>query len=117
MQYNHHQQKGPNFLADNQSVASVISQLHQYFKDSSAYSKIDRCYLMQLLESIEPEREHEVLKQIQKIDTEIALFGVLEDALSIADRVIHTQVAMTELGLDNNVYKMSHNASVERSPH
>lgn len=94
----------PSFIPDNQSVASLVSQLYQYFKDSSTYSQIDRSTLMSLLESVEPERETEVLKQIQKLDTEIALLEVLRNSLSIADRIIHTKAAMVQFGLESEIY-------------
>jgi hypothetical protein len=103
MQYTNHKQN-LSFIPDNQSIASLISQLYQYFKDSSTYCQIDRSTLMNLLESVGPERETEVLKQIQKLDTEIALLEVLRNSLSIADRIIHTKAAMVQFGLDSEVY-------------
>ncbi|GAB4375324.1 MAG: hypothetical protein Kow00121_20900 [Elainellaceae cyanobacterium] len=112
MQTNNHKQRSLSFLPNDQSIASLISQLHHYFKDSAAYSKIDRSYLMNLLETAEPEREQDVLKQIQKLDTEIALYDVLENSLSIADRVIHTRAAMLEIGLESEVYKAPQDLSV-----
>lgn len=103
MQYTNHKQN-LNFIPDNQSIASLISQLYQYFKDSSTYCQIDRSTLMNLLETTEPERETEVLKQIQKLDTEIALLEVLRNSLSIADRIIHTKAAIVQFGLESEVY-------------
>lgn len=103
MQYTNHK-TNLNFVPNNQSIASLINQLYQYFKDSSTYCQIDRSTLMNLLESVEPERETEVLKQIQKLDTEIALLEVLRNSLSIADRIIHTKAAIVQFGLDSEVY-------------
>jgi hypothetical protein len=93
-----------SFLPENHSIASTISQLHQYFRNAAAYGQIDRACLMQLLETVDSDRESSVLAQIQKIDTEIALLKVIEDALSIANRVIHTHTAMSQFGLDSRVY-------------
>ncbi|WAL61817.1 hypothetical protein [Thermocoleostomius sinensis] len=109
MQYNNHYQN-LSFLADNQSVASLISQLHQYFKDSTTYCQIDRSTLMGLLETVGPEREQDVLNQIQKLDTELALLEVLQNSLSIADRIIHTKSAITQFGLESPVYTRSNHA-------
>jgi hypothetical protein len=95
-----------SFLANNQSIASVISQLHQYFKDAAAYGQIDRCCLMDLLETVDEEQSVKVLNQIQKIDTEIALLKVLGDSLSIADQILHTRLALGESGLSSDVYKI-----------
>jgi hypothetical protein len=99
-----------SFLAEHQSVASLITQLHQYFKDSSTYCQIDRSTLMGLLETVEPEREQDVLLQIQKLDTELALLEVLQNSLSIADRIIHTKTAITQFGLDSQMYTKTGNS-------
>jgi hypothetical protein len=111
--YNNNHKQSLNFLADHQSVASLISQLHQYFKDSSTYCQIDRSTLMGLLETVEPEREQDVLTQIQKLDTELALLEVLQNSLSIADRIIHTKSAITQFGLDSQVYTKSGNSTAK----
>ena len=113
MQYTNHN-KNLSFVPDNQSIASLISQLYQYFKDSSTYCQIDRSTLMNLLESVEPERETEVLKQIQKLDTEIALLEVLRNSLSIADRIIHTKAAIVQFGLDSEVYTKKPDATSQK---
>jgi len=114
MQYTNHK-KNLSFLPDNQSIASLINQLYQYFKDSSTYCQIDRSTLMNLLESVEPEREPEVLKQIQKLDTEIALLEVLRNSLSIADRIIHTKAAMVQFGLESEVYTKKPDADPQKA--
>jgi hypothetical protein len=98
--------KDPNFLVDHQSVASLVAQLHEYFKDSQSHYEIERSHLVSRLDAASDEEAQKLSVQIRKLDAEISLFGVLRDSLSIADRVLHTRSVMNELGLDNKVYKM-----------
>jgi hypothetical protein len=97
----------PKFLVDHQSVASLVNQLHEYFKNSHAHYEVERSQLISLLHAApDSEREQELQCEILRVDAEISLFGVLSDALSIADRIIHTRSVMNELGLDNPIYRM-----------
>ncbi|XGV97035.1 MAG: hypothetical protein ACAF41_30475 [Leptolyngbya sp. BL-A-14] len=98
--------KDPCFLVDHQSVASLVTQLHDYFKNSHSHYKMERSTLMSKLHAVEGETEQDLLQEIRKVETEISLFGVLSDSLSIADRILHTRTVMNELGLDNPVYRM-----------
>ena len=61
---------------------------------------------MSQLHEADPDVEQTLLQEIRKLETEISLFGVLSDSLSIADRVLHTRTVMNELGLDNPLYRM-----------
>lgn len=101
-------QKDPSFLDEHQSVASLVSQLHEYFKDSQSHYEVERSHLVGTLEAASGEEEQKLLTEIRKLDAEISLFGVLSDALSIADRVLHTRSVMNELGLDSEIYRMHH---------
>lgn len=99
--------KNPKFLVDHQSVASLVNQLHEYFKNSHAHYEVERSHLISMLHAAaDSEREQELQREILKVDAEISLFGVLSDSLSIADRIIHTRSVMNELGLDNPIYRM-----------
>ncbi|HIK17115.1 MAG TPA: hypothetical protein IGS53_17755 [Leptolyngbyaceae cyanobacterium M33_DOE_097] len=98
--------KDPKFLVDHQSVASLINQLHEYFKDSHAHYEVERSQLMSKLDTVDQERELELHRELRKVEAEISLFSVLSDALSIADRILHTRSVMNELGLDNPLYRM-----------
>jgi hypothetical protein len=96
----------PNFLADHQSVTSVISQLHNYFKNSYSHYKIQQGNLVSQLESADRETETQLRQDIDEIQEELVIYGILSDALSIADRMLHTRSVRKELGDDNGVYKM-----------
>jgi hypothetical protein len=106
--------KDPRFLVDHQSVASLVTQLHEYFKNSHSHYKIERSTLMSQLHAAEGEAEQNLLQEVRKVEAEISLFGVLSDALSIADRVLHTRTVMNELGLDNPVYKMHYDQDTQK---
>ncbi|MBD3882229.1 hypothetical protein IFO70_10710 [Phormidium tenue FACHB-886] len=101
------EQKDPSFLVDHQSVASLVGQLHEYFKDSCSHYEIERSHLLSQLHGENAEqKEQELMTQVRKVETEISLFAVLSDALGIADRILHTRSTMNELGMDNPVYRM-----------
>ena len=98
--------KDPRFLVDHQSVASLITQLHEYFKNAHSHYEVERSTLMSKLHDVEGDAEQTLLQEIRKLEAEISLFGVLSDSLSIADRVLHARTVMNELGLDNPIYRM-----------
>ncbi|XHX80767.1 MAG: hypothetical protein RBJ76_12790 [Stenomitos frigidus ULC029] len=98
--------KDPRFLVDHQSVASLVTQLHEYFKNSHSHYEIERSTLLSKLHETEGDVEQTLLQEIRKVEAEISLFGVLSDSLSIADRILHTRTVMNELGLDNPIYRM-----------
>ncbi len=98
--------KDPKFLVDHQSVASLVNQLHEYFKDTHSRYEVERSQLISQLDLADGEREEQLHREICKVEAEVSLFGVLSDALSIADRILHTRSVMNELGLDNPVYRM-----------
>jgi hypothetical protein len=107
--------KEPSFLAENQSVASLVAQLHNYFKNNYSHFKMERSAVLSRLDAAEGEAEQELLKELRKIDTELSLFGSLSDALSIADRLLHARSVMNELGLNSEVYMVHHKESEKSS--
>ncbi|MBW4658902.1 MAG: hypothetical protein KME15_09520 [Drouetiella hepatica Uher 2000/2452] len=110
------ERKDPSFLTDHQSVASLIGQLHEYFKDACSHYEIERSHTASQLHAHQDEQKtQELMATLRRIDTEISLFAVVSDALSIADRVLHTRSTITELGLDNEVYRM-HYDSPKQTP-
>lgn len=94
----------PNFLAENQSVAKLIAQLHSYFKNSYSRSKMQRSSLISHLETAEGDRVLELQHQIRDMDAELAVMGILSDALSIADRLLHLRSVQKELGTESGTY-------------
>ena len=107
--------KQPGFLADNQSVVSLVTQLHNYFQNSYSHFQTSRGTLLSQLNTADGEKEQELVKELQKVEEELFLLGVLNDALSIADRILHAMTAMHELGLNSGLYKVRHEAKDSKS--
>lgn len=104
-----------SFLDENQSVASLVTQLHDYFKNSHSHCKVKRSQLLSKLDNVSGEQEQAVLGELHRVDEELTHFGVLNDALSIADRVLHSKVVMDALGIESEVYQIHHETDSERA--
>jgi len=95
------------FLEDEQSVATVINHLHELFRNNYSHYKIERSRLISQLDAAtHAEDQARIQQELQDIEGEISIYGILQDALSIADRVIHSRVVMNELGRDSDVYRI-----------
>lgn len=105
--------KEPSFLDENQSVASLITLLRDYFRNSHSRYKVDQSRLISQLDSADEETQESLRQQLRQADAGITLFGILGDALSIADRVLHSSSVMSQLGLDNEVYRVHHETPEE----
>ena len=93
------------FLDDGESIASTISQMHHYFRTTYSHYKIKRGDLVSRLEVAEPNQIVEVQQELQQIEESLALFGILSDSLSVANRVLHTETVAKTLGIDTQLYK------------
>ncbi|MFB2835558.1 hypothetical protein ACE1CA_13580 [Aerosakkonemataceae cyanobacterium BLCC-F167] len=97
-----------NFLADNQSVASLVSQLQEYFKNSYSHFQVKRSRIVSDLHATSGENEQELIKQLQDVDAALTIFGILSDVMSAADKVLHAKAVMQRLGLDSEIYELHH---------
>ena len=96
-----------DFLKGGQSVALLIRQLRDYFKDSYAHCKVERGQLLNRLETADSDEESSTVSlQLKKVDQALYIFGVLSDTLSIANRVVHSSTVMNELGKDDIMYQL-----------
>ncbi|MDX2229304.1 MAG: hypothetical protein NW220_06685 [Leptolyngbyaceae cyanobacterium bins.349] len=93
-----------NFLDDGQSIASTVSQLHRYFKTTYSRYKIQRSDLVSKLESAESDEALSVKEELRELDQALALFGILTDSLSAANRVLHTETAAKAMGISAELY-------------
>jgi len=100
--------KEPSFLAENQSVTSLVVQLHNYFHNSYSRDKVARSTLISQMETAEGEQVLELQRQLRAIDEELALLGILSDSLSIADRLLHMRSVRRDLGPTSGTYKIHH---------
>jgi hypothetical protein len=100
--------KDPSFLAENQSVSSLVTQLHRYFHNSYSRDKVTRSTLISQIETAEGEQLLELQRQLRVLDEELTLLGVLNDSLSIANRLLHMRSVRCNLGATSSIYKVHH---------
>jgi hypothetical protein len=101
--------KEPNFLAENQSVASLVAHLHHYFVNTHSHYKAEKSMLLsQVHGPSDPMSQQQSQDALNKLEADIAIFGALSDALSVADRLLHARTVINELGLSNEVYTARH---------
>ena len=106
--------KEPSFLAENQSVALMISHLHRYFDNTHSHYKTEKSILISNLHgSIPPDEQKQVQEQLNQLEAEIAIFGALSDSLSVANRLLHARAVINELGLNSEIYRAHHAAQPE----
>ncbi len=91
--------KKPVFSIENDSVISVVSELHSYFRDLQSYYKIAKGEILSQLEFTNDEAKTEELKnKLLEIEEKIDYFHVLNNAVSIADTVVHAKTMISEFG-------------------
>lgn len=106
-----HTAKEPSFLAENQSVALMISHLHRYFDNTHSHYTAEKSAMISNLHgTLPPDEQQQRQEDLNKLETEIAIFGALSDALSVADRLLHARTIINELGLNSELYKVHHEA-------
>ncbi len=97
--------KKPVFSIENDSVISVVSELHSYFRDLQSYYKIAKGEILSQLELTSDEAKTEELKnKLLKVEEKIDYFHVLNNAVSIADTVVHTNTMISEFGTVEKKY-------------
>jgi hypothetical protein len=92
--------KKPEFsiTAQDQSVISLITELHNYFRDLQSYYKIARGKLHDELDATLDETKAEALRQeLKEVSHKMEYFHVLNNAISTVDVIVHTEVMVSEL--------------------
>jgi hypothetical protein len=92
-----------SFLDDGQSIASTVSQLHHYFKQSHSRYKIKQSELMNRAHG---EATADLKEELQHLEEVTSLVGVLMDSLSVANRVLHSTAIADILGADSDLYQI-----------
>ena len=87
----------PEFLIAEHSVFSVVTELHNYFRDLQSYYKIARGKVVDQLETASAQQETDLHGQLKLINEKIALFHVLNNSISTVDVVIHSESMISEL--------------------
>jgi len=89
--------KRPELNLENQPVISVVTELHSYFRDLQSFYKIAHGEVIsQLEESNEENKIQELKAKLTEINQKIDLFHILNNAISIADTVLHTETMIDE---------------------
>jgi hypothetical protein len=100
--------KEPSFLADNNSITSLITQLHNYFHNCYSRDKITRSNLISHMEAADSDQAIELQRQLRALDEELTLLGILSDSLAISDRLLHMRSVRKKLDPTSPVYKVHH---------
>lgn len=81
------------------SVISVVSELHSYFRDLQSYYKIAKGEVMSDIEACnDSEKSAQLQTDLKEINRKIDYFHVLNNAISTADVILHTEEMIKELG-------------------
>jgi len=94
-----------NFLDDGASIASTVSQLHHYFKTAQSRYKLKQGHLLNRVH-VDAKETVQVQENVQHLEEVIALFGILTDSLSVANRVLHSEAIAQIIGSDADVYQI-----------
>lgn len=62
--------------------------------------------MSQLGAAADEQEEERIQAELREIEGEITIYGILQDALSIANQVIQARVVMAELGTQSDVYRI-----------
>ncbi|WP_041933093.1 hypothetical protein [Gloeothece verrucosa] len=96
--------KKPEFAYQDISVISVVSELHNYFRDLHSYYQIAKGNLLGRLEAAQEKAENQQLKQeLEELNKKIAYFHVLNNSISTVDVVLHTPDMISELATPSKV--------------
>jgi hypothetical protein len=96
-QLNDMQNKRPEFGLKEASAIAIVSELHNYFRDLQSYYKIIQGELVSQLETTEDAATTKALEaKLKEIRQKIDYFHVLNNAISIADTVMHTEAMIAE---------------------
>lgn len=83
--------KKPVFGIPEASPIAVVTELHAFFRDMQSYYKIAQGQFLGKLETTQDADESAQIKaKLQDISRKVEYFHVLNNALSIADTVLHS---------------------------
>lgn len=92
--------KKPEFtiIAQDQSVISLITELHNYFRDLQSYYKIACGKLHDQLEVTSDQAKIDELRQeFKEFCEKMEYFHILNNAMSTVDVIVHTETMVSEL--------------------
>lgn len=97
--------KKPQLDIENYSVAKLVTELHEYFKNSQAHYEVIQGEIRKEVEASDhSEKERAVTSEMKLVAKKISFFGALNDILSAADRLVHAQGIVSDIGLAEDMY-------------
>ncbi|MGD1702726.1 hypothetical protein [Dapis sp. BLCC M229] len=96
----------PQLDIENYSVAKLVTELHEYFNNSQAHYEVIQGETRKKIGAPDntEEKEQEVTEEMKLLARKISFFGALNDVLSAADRLVHAQGIVSDMGLDEDLY-------------
>lgn len=89
--------KKPVFGIPEASPINVVTELHAFFRDMQSYYKIAQGQLLGKLETTpDPDEDAQLKVDLQEVNRKVEYFHVLNNALSIADTVLHSSEMIDE---------------------
>jgi hypothetical protein len=109
--------KEPSFLAENQSVVTLVSQLHHYFSNTYSQFETEHGTIVSQFNAADEAQKQELMQRLRQLEAEMTFFGALSDALSVADRLLHARSLIKDLDGDSGVYTVHHEAGDHETGH
>ena len=89
--------KRPEFAIADHSVLSIVTEMHNYFRDLHSYYKRAKGDLVSRLEATSDEAKiKELQEQLYEVNEKITFFHVLNNSISTVDTVLHTEQMIAE---------------------
>ncbi|MEB3311544.1 MAG: hypothetical protein VKJ02_15060 [Snowella sp.] len=89
--------KKPELAIADQSVLSLVTELHSYFRDMQSYYQIQHGQVLSKLEAnSDPEMETALQEELKAVNEKITFFHVINNAISTVDTVVHTENMIAE---------------------
>ena len=90
--------KKPEFAIAAHSLQSIVTELHNYFRDLQSYYNIAKGSLVSQLDHATDEAKIEQLQnEIKLVNEKLLYFHVLNNSISTVDTVVHTPKMIEEL--------------------
>ncbi len=87
-------------------MLSIVTEMHNYFRDLQSYYKIAKGDLISRLEDATDEAEiQELQRQLHEVNEKITFFHVLNNSISTVDTVLHTDKMIAEFGTNKTKSK------------
>jgi multidrug resistance efflux pump len=90
--------KKPKFAITDHSLQSIVTELHNYFRDLQSYYNIAKGALVSKLDNTTDQATVDQLQaELKAINEKLLYFHVLNNSISTVDTVVHTSKMIDEL--------------------